>query len=112
MSHVGHRVVAKIQQQLFDKLIGADLAFFHHSSPGTLISHFINDVALLRNMASNTLTALGQDSLTAIFLVGVMFAEDWVLALTPTVITPLPFRPSVRPGRPRPTIPPQKQGPV
>src|SRR3546814_15266537 len=37
MSHVGHRVVAKIQQQLFDKLIGADLAFFHHSSPGTLI---------------------------------------------------------------------------
>src|SRR3546814_3839205 len=41
MSHVGHRVVAKIQQELFDKLIGADLAFFHHSSPGTLISHFI-----------------------------------------------------------------------
>src|SRR3546814_14224145 len=86
MSHVGHRVVAKIQQQLFDKLIGADLAFFHHSSPGTLISHFINDVALLRNMASNTLTAIGKDSLTAIFLVGVMFAEDWVLALITTEI--------------------------
>src|SRR3546814_188545 len=89
MSHVGHRVVAKIQQELFDKLIGADLAFFHHSSPGTLISHFINDVALLRNMASNTLTAIGKDSLTAIFLVGVMFAEDWVLALITTVILPL-----------------------
>src|SRR3546814_20397309 len=81
MNHVGHRVVAKIQQQLFDKLIGADLAFFHHNSPGTLISHFINDVNLLRNMASNTLTAIGKDSLTALFLIGVMFAEDWLLAL-------------------------------
>ncbi|MGF1630588.1 MAG: ABC transporter ATP-binding protein [Kiloniellaceae bacterium] len=99
MSHVGHRVVAKIQQQLFDKLIGADLAFFHHNSPGTLISHFINDVNLLRNMASNTLTAIGKDSLTAIFLIGVMFAEDWVLALITTVILPLAILPSVRIGR-------------
>jgi len=99
MSHVGHRVVAKIQQQLFDKLIGADLAFFHHNSPGTLISHFINDVNLLRSMASNTLTAIGKDSLTAIFLVGVMFAEDWLLALITTVILPLAILPSVRIGR-------------
>src|SRR3546814_2897414 len=99
MNHVGHRVVAKIQQQLFDKLIGADLAFFHHNSPGTLISHFINDVNLLRNMASNTLTAIGKDSLTAIFLIGVMFAEDWLLALITTVILPLAILPSVRIGR-------------
>src|SRR3546814_9527832 len=99
MNHVWHRVVAKIQQQLFDKLIGADLAFFHHNSPGTLISHFINDVNLLRNMASNTLTAIGKDSLTAIFLIGVMFAEDWLLALITTVILPLAILPSVRIGR-------------
>jgi subfamily B ATP-binding cassette protein MsbA len=99
MSYVGHRVVAKIQQQLFDKLVGADLAFFHHNSPGTLISHFINDVGLLRNMASNTLTAIGKDSLTAIFLIGVMFAEDWLLALITTVILPLAILPSVRIGR-------------
>jgi subfamily B ATP-binding cassette protein MsbA len=99
MSYVGHRVVAKIQQQLFDKLIGADLAFFHHNSPGTLISHFINDVNLLRSMASNTLTAIGKDSLTALFLIGVMFAEDWQLALITTVILPLAIFPSVRIGR-------------
>ncbi len=99
MSFVGHRVVARIQQQLFDKLIGADLAFFHHNSPGTLISHFINDVNLLRNMASSTLTAIGKDSLTAIFLVGVMFVEDWQLAVITTVVLPLAILPSVRIGR-------------
>jgi len=99
MSFVGHRVVARIQQQLFDRLIGADLAFFHHNAPGTLISHFINDVNLLRNMASTTLTAIGKDSLTAIFLIGVMFAEDWKLAGITTVILPLAILPSVRIGR-------------
>jgi len=99
MSFVGHRVVAKVQQQLFDRLIGADLAFFHHNSPGTLISHFINDVNLLRNMASSTLTAIGKDSLTALFLIGVMFAEDWLLALITTVILPIAILPSVRIGR-------------
>src|SRR3546814_4886658 len=50
-------------------------------------------------MASNTLTASGKDSLTAIFLIGVMFAEDWLLALITTVILPLAILPSVRIGR-------------
>jgi len=99
MSYVGHGVVAKIQQQLFDKLIGADLAFFHHNAPGTLIAHFINDVNLLRNMASSTLTAIGKDSLTATFLIAVMFVEDWQLAAITTVILPLAILPSVRIGR-------------
>src|SRR3546814_18084301 len=58
MNHVGHRVVAKIQQQLFDKLIGADLAFFHHNSPGTLISHFINDVNLRSEEHTSELQSL------------------------------------------------------
>ena len=99
MNMVGHRVVAKIQQQLFDKLIGADLAFFHHNAPGALVSRFINDVNLLRNTTSNTLTAFGKDSLTAAALIGVMFYEDWLLALLTTVVLPLAIMPSVRVGR-------------
>ncbi len=99
MSSVGHRVVAKIQQQLFDKLIGADLAFFHHNAPGALVARFINDVNLLRNTTSNTLTAIGKDSLTAIALIGVMFYEDWLLALLTCVVLPLAIMPSVRVGR-------------
>ena len=40
---------------------------------GTLISRFTNDIALLRNVVSNTLTSLGKDAMTLVFLVGVMF---------------------------------------
>src|SRR3546814_20020422 len=63
-------------------------------------------------MASNTLTAIGKDSLTAIFLIGVMFAEDWLLALITTVILPLAILPSVRIGRSMRKVSGKNQVPV
>jgi subfamily B ATP-binding cassette protein MsbA len=43
MSYVGHRVVAELQRGLYDRVIGADLAFFNRTSPGELIARFINE---------------------------------------------------------------------
>ena len=99
MSFVGHRVVADLQQRLYDRLIGADLAFFQKTSPGELVSRFINDVNLLRNAVSTTLTGVGKDSLTALALVAVMFYEDWVLAAIAFVAFPTAILPIVRIGK-------------
>ncbi len=99
MSFVGHRIVATLQQDLYKRLINADLAFFHRNSPGELVSRFINDINLLRNAVSNTLTALGKDSLTAAALVGVMFYEDWLLAAIAFIAFPTAILPIVRIGR-------------
>ncbi|MHA1601334.1 MAG: ABC transporter ATP-binding protein [Alphaproteobacteria bacterium] len=99
MSFVGHRVVADLQQHLYERLIGADLAFFHRVSPGDLVARFINDINMLRNAVSTTLVGLGKDSLTALALVGVMFYEDWILALIAFVAFPAAVLPMVRIGR-------------
>jgi len=99
MSFIGHRIVADMQQRLYERLIGADLAFFHRSSPGDLISRFINDINMLRSAVSTTLVGLGKDSLTAIALIGVMFYEDWLLALVAFVAFPLAILPMVHIGR-------------
>ena len=99
MSFVGHRVVADLQQRLYDRLIGADLAFFQKTSPGELVSRFINDVNLLRNAVSTTLTGVGKDSLTALALVAVMFYEDWILAAIAFVAFPTAILPIVRIGK-------------
>jgi len=99
MSFVGHRIVARLQQRLFDRLIGADLAFFNRTSPGDLVSRFINDINLLRTAVSNTLVGVGKDSLTALALVGVMFYEDWPLALVAFFAFPTAVLPIVRIGR-------------
>jgi subfamily B ATP-binding cassette protein MsbA len=98
MNRVGQRIIADMQHRLFRHLMGADLAFFHDTSTGTLIARFTNDVALLRNVVSSTLTSLGKDALTLVGLVGLMFAKDWQLAAVAFFAFPLAVLPIVRIG--------------
>jgi subfamily B ATP-binding cassette protein MsbA len=99
ITHVGQRVVADLQIGLFRHLVRADLAFFHDNPPGTLVSRFINDTNLLRDSVSTIITNLGRDLLTLIFLLALMFYQDWVLSLVAFVAFPLAILPSVRVGR-------------
>ncbi len=99
MSYVGHKIVAEMQDRLYGRLIGADLAFFNRTSPGDLIARFVNDVNLLRHAVSNTLVGFGKDTLTALALVGVMFYEDWLLTLIAFLAFPSAILPIVSIGR-------------
>jgi len=99
MSRVGQRVITDVQTALFARLIRADLAYFNAHASGILISRLMNDVWLLRSAAANVLTGIGRDALTVVFLVGVMFYQDWVLALVAFFAFPLAIRPVVAIGR-------------
>jgi len=99
MTRVGQRVIADVQISLFARLMRADLAYFHAHPSGTLISRFTSDAALLRNAAANVLGGIGKDAVTVVFLVGVMFYQDWLLALVSFFVFPLAIRPIVAIGR-------------
>ncbi len=99
MSYVGFRIVAELQAQLYRRLIGTDLAFFHRTAPGELVARFINDVNKLKNAVSDTLTGLGKDTLTALALIVVMFYEDWMLAAVAFLAFPTAIIPIVQIGR-------------
>ncbi|HEY1301168.1 MAG TPA: ABC transporter transmembrane domain-containing protein [Stellaceae bacterium] len=99
MTRVGQRVIADVQMALFARLMRADLAYFHARPTGTLVSRFTNDAAALRSAAANVLGGIGKDALTIAFLVGVMFYQDWLLALVSFFVFPLAIRPIVAIGR-------------
>ena len=99
MTRAGQRVIADVQTALFARLMRADLAYFHAHPSGTLISRFTSDAALLRNAAANVLAGIGKDAVTVVFLVGVMFYQDWLLALVTFFVFPLAIRPIVAIGR-------------
>jgi ATP-binding cassette, subfamily B, bacterial MsbA len=99
MSRVGLRVITDVQTALYARLIRADLAYFNAQPSGILISRLISDVWLLRNAAANVLTGIGRDAVTVVFLVGVMFYQDWALALIAFVAFPLAIRPIVSIGK-------------
>jgi subfamily B ATP-binding cassette protein MsbA len=99
MTRVGQRVITDVQTALYARLIRADLAYFNANPSGVLLSRFINDVWALRSAAANVLVGIGKDALTVVFLVGVMFYQDWALALLSFVVFPLAIRPIVAIGR-------------
>jgi subfamily B ATP-binding cassette protein MsbA len=99
MSRVGQRVITDVQGALYARLIRADLAYFNANASGTLISRFIADVVYLRNAAASVLAAIGKDAVTVMFLLALMFYEDWVLALASFFAFPLAIRPIVGIGR-------------
>lgn len=85
---IGQHIIADIQRDLFDRFMGLDLTFFHSNPSGQLISRVVNDVNIMRVAVTDSLTGIGKSGLTLIFLVGVMFYQDWRLALAAFVIFP------------------------
>ena len=99
MNGAGFRIVARMQRHLFRKLMDMELAFFTAHAPGQLVSRFVNDVQMLSEAVSKTVTGLGKDFLTLSALIGVMFYEDWVLAGISFFIFPAAVLPILRVGR-------------
>ncbi len=99
MGFIGLRIIADLQTKLFGHVIRFDLAFFHDTASGKLVSRMTNDINLMRNALAVTLTGLVKDSLSLVFLVAVMFSMDWKLALLAFVVFPIAIFPIVRIGR-------------
>ncbi len=99
MAFVGQRVIADLQSRIFAHILRFDLAFFQDTASGRLVSRLTNDVNMMRNAVSNALTGVVKDTLTLLFLVGVMFEKDWKLALIACVVFPIAIYPITKLGR-------------
>jgi ATP-binding cassette, subfamily B, bacterial MsbA len=89
MNHAGQAIVADIQRRLFSHLLRSDLAYFHANPAGHLVSHLINDVNLMRYAVAEVMTGIFKSVLTLAVLIGVMFAQDWVLSLAAFIVFPV-----------------------
>lgn len=99
MIYVGQKIIGDIQRRLFDHFIIADLAYFHARSSGEVVSRFTNDVNLMRNAVTTTLTGMGKDTLSIFFLIGLMFYQDWLLASLAFFVFPIAIFPIIKIGK-------------
>ena len=81
LRYVGQKVISDMQLDLYTKLLYADLSMFHDQTSGRLISRLTNDITLMRQSVSNVLTGLVKESLTLLFLIGVMFTQSIEMSL-------------------------------
>ena len=99
MRFVGQRIIADMQIRLFTHLMKSDIGLFHQQSSGRLISRFTNDINLLRNAFSNVLTAIAKESLSMVFLLGVMIYQNPSLSALSLAAFPTAIYPIIRLGK-------------
>lgn len=88
MNRIGQRIITDVQQDLFRHLLTADLTFFHSHASGTLLSRLTNDVGVMRSAVGECMTSTFKSGLTLLFLVGLMFYQDWRLAIGACLVFP------------------------
>ena len=88
MMKAGQTILTDLQNRLFAHVLTMDLAFFAANKTGALISRLTTDINAMRQAVSTAITGFGRELLSLIFLIGVMFYQDWLLATIAFVAFP------------------------
>ncbi len=99
MGWIGQRVIYDLRNQIYGRLTTQSLNFFAHRKTGELLARISYDVTLVQSAVSTSVTALMRDTMTIIFLIGVIFYQDWMLALIAMAVFPIIIYPILRFGR-------------
>ena len=78
-----------IQFQIVKSLIKADAETIEKKHSGKFLAHLTFDVSMITNLVSVVILNLAKDTLTLIGLLGVMFYQNWRLALFAIIMIPL-----------------------
>ena len=89
MISVGEEIKKKLQVDMVKSLIKADTQIIDKKHSGKFISNLTYDVTHIKNLLSHAILTLIKDSLTLIGLLGVMFLQNWKLAIISIVMIPL-----------------------
>jgi subfamily B ATP-binding cassette protein MsbA len=89
VGYLGHRFIADLRIQMFQKITEADISWLNSVHSGRLMSGFLYDANLIRLTASRAIVALGQNLLKVIVLIGVMLYMD--LRFSGVVLVTLPI---------------------
>ena len=96
---VGQLVVLDLRKELYRHIQSLPLAFFLRRPTGELISRIMSDVSKIQVAVSNVLVGILKDSCQAIFLIGVIFYQNWRMALIAIIVLPLAAVPVLKFGR-------------
>jgi len=99
LEKVGQSVIRDIRNKLYSHIQSLPLSFFNKKPTGELISRVISDVTLIQGAVSNVLVGILKDTCQVLFLIGVIFYQNWRMATISMILLPLVIYPIVNFGR-------------
>ena len=89
MANVGHPILRKMRQDVFDHLMRLEHRFYDRGEVGAIMSRVTSDVQVLQEMlTSGVLTVIG-DIFGLVIIMAVMLVIDWQLALVAFAVLPI-----------------------
>jgi subfamily B ATP-binding cassette protein MsbA len=95
MRSIGHKIVKKLRDDLYERLIYQSSNFYDSVSTGELMSRVTNDVDKIQEAVSGSMGDFIQELFTLFALFIAIFLIDWRLALASFIIAPLALIPLV-----------------
>ena len=86
---ISNNVVRTMQTQLASCILKSDINTIESKHSGKYLAHFFYDVGQVSQLVGSGILNLMKDSLTLIVLVGLMFYQNWNLALFALIMMPL-----------------------
>ena len=86
---VGAEITGEINKQIAENIIRSDINTLDNRHSGKYISNVMYDTGQIQNLVSNSVLSLMKDGFSVIALVGVMFYQNWKLALFAMLMMPL-----------------------
>ena len=81
MAWVGQNVTRRLQNETYEHLNMLSVDFFQERDTGNLMSRITHDVSRLRDFIASGIQEIAGDSLTILYMCGIMFYFNWKLAL-------------------------------
>lgn len=89
LSWIGQRVLVRLREALFRKVLRLDHAYFGTHATGTTLTRLTNDLESIQELFAAGIVTLVTDILKLIGIMGVMLWLDWRLALFTFAVLPL-----------------------
>ena len=88
---IGQQVMYDLRTEIFSQLQRLSLRFFDKNPVGRLMTRLTSDVEALNEMFTSGVVAIFGDLFTLIFIIGIMLAMNWKLALVSFTVIPMVF---------------------
>ena len=86
---VAQKVIRFLRVKLFDHIIKFKLAYFDRTPNGVLVTRSVSDIETIAEIFNNGILSLMVDALRIIFIIGIMYYMNWLVASIVIIILPL-----------------------
>ncbi|SNZ16335.1 ATP-binding cassette, subfamily B, AbcA/BmrA [Terribacillus aidingensis] len=89
LAKVGHHVVAKLREKLWDKLLRLPVRFHHNNDTGETLSRVTNDTSIVKELITEHLTSFVTGIISIVGSIIILLILDWKMTIVMLLAVPV-----------------------